>query len=97
MPPKTPNCHCKLVCCLCAGTVITEWDDGAAVWSTVLSSRDTIQQLVSNLVAICKYHDFDGWLVNIENKIEVTFCRAGVGWNSLVFVWEWEQNIHAEV
>ena len=57
---------------MCAGTIITECDDGAAIWSTVLASKDTLHQLVTNLVAICKFHGFDGWLINVENKIEVT-------------------------
>ncbi|XP_076455704.1 cytosolic endo-beta-N-acetylglucosaminidase-like [Babylonia areolata] len=52
------------------GTIITEWGDGAALWSTVLSCKDTMQQLVATLVEICHYHGFDGWLVNVENKIE---------------------------
>jgi hypothetical protein len=38
----------------------------------VLSSKETIKQLVQNLVAICEFHEFDGWLVNIENKIDVS-------------------------
>ncbi|XP_038212048.1 uncharacterized protein LOC119832451 isoform X2 [Zerene cesonia] len=51
------------------GTVITEWSDGVAFWERVLQSESEWQNLASALVAIAKTLKFDGWLLNIENKI----------------------------
>ncbi|XP_050671158.1 cytosolic endo-beta-N-acetylglucosaminidase [Leptidea sinapis] len=51
------------------GTVITEWADGVAFWNRVLRSEVEWKNLASALVAIAKSLKFDGWLLNIENKI----------------------------
>ena len=58
---------------LATGTVITEWDDGKARCNAFLKSEEAYKQFADQLVAICKTHGFDGWLVNIENEIEVKF------------------------
>lgn len=53
------------------GTVITEWDDGKARCESFLKDETSYKQFANRLVAIAQYYGFDGWLVNIENKIEV--------------------------
>ena len=53
------------------GTVITEWNDGKARCEEFLKSEDSYKQFADQLVQISKYYGFDGWLINIENKIEV--------------------------
>ena len=54
------------------GTVITEWDDGKAHCAEFLKSSDSILLFVKQLVNIACFHKFDGWLINIENPIEVS-------------------------
>ncbi|CAG9786427.1 unnamed protein product [Diatraea saccharalis] len=51
------------------GTVITEWSDGQAFWDKLLESEDEYKVFASALVAIAKTLKFDGWLLNIENKV----------------------------
>ncbi|CAF4953639.1 unnamed protein product [Pieris macdunnoughi] len=51
------------------GTVITEWGEGVAFWERILQSETEWQNLASALVAIAKTLKFDGWLLNVENKI----------------------------
>ncbi|XP_059046620.1 uncharacterized protein LOC131842119 [Achroia grisella] len=51
------------------GTIITEWSDGVAFWDKMLASETQYQELASALVAIAKTLKFDGWLLNVENKV----------------------------
>ncbi|XP_026486642.2 uncharacterized protein LOC113393797 [Vanessa tameamea] len=51
------------------GTVITEWAEGVALWEKILQSENDWQHFASALVAIAKTLRFDGWLLNVENKI----------------------------
>ncbi|CAK1546890.1 unnamed protein product [Leptosia nina] len=51
------------------GTVITEWADGVSFWERVLQSEVEWRNFASALVAIAKTLKFDGWLINVENKI----------------------------
>ncbi|XP_068632077.1 uncharacterized protein ENGase [Battus philenor] len=51
------------------GTLITEWSDGAAFWEKILASEEKMQNFANALVAIAKTLSFDGWLLNVENKI----------------------------
>ena len=53
------------------GTFITEWEDGAATCQQILESDLMYRQVADQLVSIAVYHKLDGWLVNIENKIQV--------------------------
>ena len=55
------------------GTLITESDDGAARCSKFLEDTASWQNLANQLVDIAEYYRFDGWLVNIENPIQVQF------------------------
>lgn len=52
------------------GTFITEWDDGAAICNKIFISRDSVDSFVDKLVALTFCHNFDGWLINIENVVE---------------------------
>ncbi|KHN77582.1 Cytosolic endo-beta-N-acetylglucosaminidase [Toxocara canis] len=54
------------------GTIITEWESGAKICSEVLSSEENVDKTVANLVEIATYHNFEGWLINIENEIEAS-------------------------
>ncbi|XP_022089339.1 cytosolic endo-beta-N-acetylglucosaminidase-like isoform X2 [Acanthaster planci] len=51
------------------GTVITEWTDGFQRCEQAFASEASYKALADKLVAIAKYYKFDGWLINIENKI----------------------------
>ena len=51
--------------------MITEWDDGKARCEAFLESEEAYKQFADKLVQLAKYYGFDGWLVNIENVIEV--------------------------
>ncbi|KAK8735429.1 hypothetical protein OTU49_005386 [Cherax quadricarinatus] len=52
------------------GTLITEWDEGANICQKMLANEDSVAACVSQLVKIANYHSFEGWLINIENKID---------------------------
>ncbi len=57
--------------CPVYGTIITEWDAGRELLEELLSSRTKMERSVQQLVNIALYYRFDGWLVNIENEIDV--------------------------
>ncbi|GFO00336.1 cytosolic endo-beta-n-acetylglucosaminidase-like [Plakobranchus ocellatus] len=52
------------------GTIITEWDDGATLCKEMLKSSTQVNELSTKLADIAAFYGFDGWLINIENKIE---------------------------
>lgn len=47
--------------------------DGAKLCARILSSEDTVILLAQQMVAMAQYYRFDGWLVNIENPINVRY------------------------
>lgn len=51
------------------GTIITEWQDGFQVCEEILKSEEDMKKFVHQLVAITNYFKIDGWLINIENKV----------------------------
>ncbi|XP_074116180.1 cytosolic endo-beta-N-acetylglucosaminidase isoform X1 [Cotesia typhae] len=51
------------------GTVITERTDGEKVWEKVLSSVEETKKFADTLILLAKHFKFEGWLLNIENKI----------------------------
>ena len=53
-----------------SGTIITEWDEGYQICSALLSSESSIYKTIQHLVNIAQHCNFDGWLINIENKID---------------------------
>ncbi|VDN50979.1 unnamed protein product [Dracunculus medinensis] len=54
---------------LILGTFITEWKDGEKLCAE-LFDVETVVNVVMNMVKIAKKYNFDGWLINIENKIK---------------------------
>lgn len=54
-----------------SGTFITEWDDGKVRCHKVIESEESFKRAANKLVEITKYYQFDGWLINIENVVEV--------------------------
>jgi len=61
------------IICLCAGTLITEWDAGKQTCAEFLKSEADWRALADQLVAISVHYGFDGWLLNIENALQVSF------------------------
>ena len=61
--------------CPIYGTVITEWEDGTKLCEEMLSSESKMDRSIQQLVNICLYYRFDGWLVNIENEIGRDFLE----------------------
>ncbi|XP_052740124.1 uncharacterized protein LOC112051438 isoform X2 [Bicyclus anynana] len=72
------------------GTVITEWTSGAALWERILASEQQSQDFASALVAIAQALHFDGWLLNVENKISKPQ-------QLLQFVRQLRQSLHREL
>lgn len=56
---------------LIAGTFITEWDEGKVRCHKVIESEESLKKAADKLVEITKYYQFDGWLINIENVVDV--------------------------
>jgi len=52
------------------GTIITEWNEGATTCKQIFSSKDSVDEFVSSITKLTLYHNFDGWLINIENPLE---------------------------
>lgn len=74
------------------GTIITEHRDGEDIWVDVLKSEEESRKLADALVAIAKFYKFEGWLLNVENKIDPSDV------NMLVyFVKYLTETIHAEI
>ncbi|XGW18321.1 hypothetical protein V3C99_002728 [Haemonchus contortus] len=55
--------------CLVLGTFITEWKGGAKLCDRILASEETVKRTVDCLVSLAVHYKFDGWLINIENRI----------------------------
>ncbi|KPJ18305.1 Cytosolic endo-beta-N-acetylglucosaminidase [Papilio machaon] len=51
------------------GTIITEWSEGSTFWENILSSEEKMEEFANALVYIAKTLSFDGWLLNVENKV----------------------------
>lgn len=54
------------------GTLITEWEAGEATCRALFTSAATAQHAAQQLACIAKCHGFDGWLINIENKLDIS-------------------------
>eukprot|EP00049_Salpingoeca_infusionum_P009830 m.167257 g.167257 ORF g.167257 m.167257 type:complete len:220 (-) comp14455_c0_seq6:2124-2783(-) len=57
------------------GTFITEWHQGAEICRKLLSNPTTWTAVAHQMARMMAYYGFDGWLVNIENKIEPEHTR----------------------
>ncbi|CAD5112745.1 DgyrCDS1964 [Dimorphilus gyrociliatus] len=55
---------------LILGTFIVEWEDGRKMLDEILKDDINIEKSVDMLVKLCNYYGFDGWLINIESKVQ---------------------------
>ncbi|XP_034248138.1 cytosolic endo-beta-N-acetylglucosaminidase [Thrips palmi] len=51
------------------GTLITEGAEGARVWEQIFVDLPTVVRFADTLAAICRHYRFDGYLLNVENKV----------------------------
>ncbi|KAJ7568961.1 hypothetical protein O6H91_01G054600 [Diphasiastrum complanatum] len=51
------------------GTFITEWEEGEKICQSLLESEESAQMYALRLAELAQALGFDGWLINIENKI----------------------------
>ena len=58
---------------LSLGTIITEWKEGFVLCSKVFSNETMVEEVVDKLIQLAVYYNFDGWLINIENNIQVSY------------------------
>lgn len=57
------------------GTLITEFDQGYKLCKDFISDMAKIDKMIEKLVDITEFYGFDGWLINIENKIDEEFVQ----------------------
>ncbi|XP_036149552.1 cytosolic endo-beta-N-acetylglucosaminidase isoform X2 [Monomorium pharaonis] len=72
------------------GTVITEGRNDT--WDTILASQEDARKFADTLVLIAKSYQFEGWLLNIENKIKQEDID-----NLIYFIKYLTENIHNEI
>ncbi|XP_010543918.1 PREDICTED: cytosolic endo-beta-N-acetylglucosaminidase 1 [Tarenaya hassleriana] len=53
------------------GTFITEWDEGKAICKELLETEESAQMYAERLSELAAVLGYDGWLINIENEIEI--------------------------
>lgn len=53
------------------GTFIVEFDAGQRLLNEVLSSEQNVNKAVEKLVAIAGACQFEGWLINIECRVDL--------------------------
>ena len=58
-----------VACVQVLGTLITEWEAGAAVCRQLFGSKAAALRAAAQLAAMAAAANFDGWLVNIENDL----------------------------
>ena len=70
VPPKlwVNNCHRHGVKVI--GTVITEWEAGYNVCCSMFTTTFSALEFAEKLIIIAMQHNLDGWLINIENKLD---------------------------
>ena len=75
--------------CQVLGTLITEWDAGAAACRRLFGSQAAALHAAAQLAALANAHGFEGWLVNIENDLPracvphvLTFLGCGLAKHS---------------
>ncbi|XP_043286773.1 cytosolic endo-beta-N-acetylglucosaminidase isoform X2 [Venturia canescens] len=74
------------------GTLISEGADGVGVWERVLSDRNETRKFADALVRLAKFYKFEGWLLNVENEINVTKID-----DLIYFVNYLRESIHTEI
>ena len=53
------------------GTFITEFDAGESICARLLADASRVDTLVAAMCDMARWHGFDGWLLNIENRVSV--------------------------
>ncbi|KAJ4841410.1 hypothetical protein Tsubulata_051285, partial [Turnera subulata] len=51
------------------GTFITEWDDGRLICDELLATEESARMYAERLAELAASLGFDGWLINVENKL----------------------------
>ncbi|XP_018400063.1 PREDICTED: cytosolic endo-beta-N-acetylglucosaminidase [Cyphomyrmex costatus] len=72
------------------GTVITEGNN--YIWDTILASQKDARKFADALVMIAKSYQFEGWLLNIENKIKLKDIN-----NLIYFIKYLTETIHNKI
>ncbi|XP_023324291.1 cytosolic endo-beta-N-acetylglucosaminidase isoform X2 [Eurytemora carolleeae] len=54
------------------GTIITEWDEGKQILETIISDPVLLDVFVDKCGDIAEHHGFQGWLLNIENEVNIS-------------------------
>ncbi|CAH1116019.1 unnamed protein product [Phaedon cochleariae] len=52
------------------GTLITEFDPGTEICQKIFKNTESMMEFAKSLAKVTKIFGFDGWLLNIENKVE---------------------------
>lgn len=52
-----------------SGTFITEREDGSKRLHDILQSTEMINNIVDAMVKVCLHYHFEGWLINVECKV----------------------------
>ncbi|XP_037467822.1 cytosolic endo-beta-N-acetylglucosaminidase 1-like [Triticum dicoccoides] len=74
------------------GTFITEWDKGAEICREMFATQDSAQMYAERLAELAAALGFDGWLINIEVKLDIQFID-----NLKEFVNHLTKRMHAAV
>lgn len=53
------------------GTFITEWAEGTSICKTLLASKESAEMYADRLTELAIKLGFDGWLINMEVKLEL--------------------------
>lgn len=72
------------------GTVITEGNNDT--WDKILISQEETRRFADILVLVAKCYQFEGWLLNVENKIKQDDID-----NLIYFVQYLTESIHKEI
>ncbi|KAJ4828328.1 hypothetical protein Tsubulata_046325 [Turnera subulata] len=51
------------------GTFITEWDEGRLICDQLLATEESARMYAERLAELAASLGFDGWLINVENKL----------------------------
>jgi endo-beta-N-acetylglucosaminidase D len=55
------------------GLFITEAGEGQTICKRLLGNRTELDRIIESMTDLAVRYNFDGWLINIENEIQV-FC-----------------------
>lgn len=72
------------------GTVITEGTNDT--WDTILATQEAARKFANALISIAKSYQFEGWLLNVENKIKQEDID-----NLIYFIEYLTETIHSEI